>query len=271
MRNRSIPEIDATMAQVASDLEDLREKRAVLVFQYEQKELVLRQRMNKLDQRWIKRRSDRKPHEYTEAMEKVQGKQKLIPSRVIRQQADLCRSFHQLEVLEQDVDHIKDRHRETIRLLHQQIKEIHDQKDELELTYMNKLCTAEGELNEIRDQYSKFMVKQNLAWVEKEESMSFTVNTLDSLDEEDSCEEDFEPVDRSTTIMGGIRTLMWGSSSRKGNNTAAVSTPAPAPAKTPEKRRRACSKAFTPPPPRNNPRVIKTSDRQHMVEVLMSS
>lgn len=126
------------MAQVASDLEDLREKRAVRVFLYEQKELVLRQRMNKLDQRWIMRCGERKAHEYTEAMEKVQGKQKLIPSRVIRQQADLCKAFHQLEVLEQDVDHIKDRHRETIRVLHQQIKEMNEQKDELELTYLNK-------------------------------------------------------------------------------------------------------------------------------------
>jgi hypothetical protein len=266
MRHRSIPEIDATMAQVASDLEDLREKRAVLVFQYEQKELVLRQRMNKLDQRWIKRRGERKPHEYTEAMEKVQGKEKLIPSTVIRQQADLCRAFHQLEVLEQDVDHVKAHLRETIRLLHQQIKEIHDQKDELELTYLNKLCTAEGELNEIRDQHRKCMVKQNLDWAEKEESMSTTVNT-ESLDEEDSGEEDFEPVDRGTRIMGGIRGLMWGTL-RKRNN---VSTPAPASTKTPEKRQRSNCKAFTPPPLPANPRVIKTCDRQRMVELLMGS
>lgn len=262
---RSLEEIENTMAQVASDLEDLRERRAVRVFQYEQKEQVLHQRINKLDQRWIKRRSERKPHEYAEAMEKLQGKEKLIPSRVIRQQADLCRSFHLLEVLEQDVDRIKDQHVEIIIFLHQQIKEMHEEKDKLELDYMNKLCIAEGALNEVRENRGNLMRKQSFDWAEKEES---TLATL----EEDSGEEDFEPVPlERPTIMRGIRTMMWGSFRRNKNAATPLQvSAAPATIKTQEKRRRKPSTAFAPPPPRNNSREMKTCDRQHMVELLMA-
>mmetsp|Transcript_18927 Transcript_18927/g.31331 ORF Transcript_18927/g.31331 Transcript_18927/m.31331 type:complete len:272 (-) Transcript_18927:186-1001(-) len=271
MSNRSIQEIDETMAQVASDLEDLREKRAVMIFQYEQKEDVWHQRINKLDQRWIKRRSERKPHEYVDAMDKLQGKQKLIPSKVIRKQADLCKSFHMMEVLDQEVDRIKDQHGETICLLHEQIKEINDEKDKLELDYLNKLCAAEGELNEVRDQQGKFMRKHNMEWLEKEESMS-AVDTLGTFDE-DSGEEDSVSVSpEGTNIMRGIKTIMWGSFHRIGSHATTTQTSAPTGlANTPEKRRRATSKLFTPPPPRKNSREIKACDRQHMVDWLMAS
>jgi hypothetical protein len=195
---RSIQDLDQAIAQVASDLEDIREKRSVLRLQYGSKEDVLRAQKNKLDQRWIKRRNVAKPHEYAEFMEKMHNKTKLFPGIVVRQQADLCRALHQMEALEQELAGVKDLQVETLRVMYQQMKQLSEEKDRIELEYMNKLCTVEQELDEIRERRNNFISKIGL---EERESMS-TASTADEESEED------EPVEpQRPPVLTGLRSM----------------------------------------------------------------
>lgn len=189
-----IEEIDLSIAQVASDLEDLREKRAVKVFQYDEKEDVIHRKINKLEQRWIKRRSNFKLHDYTEAMEKVNQKERMIPGMVISQQASVCRSLHLIEVLEQDLDRLKDQNVEIIRFVHEQIKLLQEEKDKVELEYLNKLCTKESEVEDLKVKQTKLC--EEMGYELSEKSSACTALTTES-------DDDFEaPVtvdDRLTT------------------------------------------------------------------------
>eukprot|EP00546_Thalassionema_frauenfeldii_P004872 CAMPEP_0178926584 /NCGR_PEP_ID=MMETSP0786-20121207/18629_1 /TAXON_ID=186022 /ORGANISM="Thalassionema frauenfeldii, Strain CCMP 1798" /LENGTH=197 /DNA_ID=CAMNT_0020601753 /DNA_START=9 /DNA_END=599 /DNA_ORIENTATION=- len=181
-----IEEIDLSIAQVASDLEDLREKRAVKVFQYDEKEDVIHRKINKLEQRWIKRRSNFKLHDYTEAMEKVNQKERIIPGMVISQQASVCRSLHLIEALEQDLDRLKDQNVEIIRFVHEQIKLLQEEKDKVELEYLNKLCIKESEVEDIKAKQTKLC--EEMGYELSEKSSACTALTTES-------DDDFEAMD----------------------------------------------------------------------------
>lgn len=261
MPRLSIEEIDEAVAQVASDLEDMREKRAVVRLQNDSKEDILRKKMNKLDQRLIKRRSLLKPHEYTEIMEKLQTKQKLVPGMVIRQQAELVRSLHLLEALEKELDHTKDQQMETYRILNFQIKQMHCETDMMELSLMNKLCIAEQELNTVKEQYTHFM--QKIVGLELQQDSMSTTYSLCTLEDEDEDEEQQQPV-KSPSPRFRLKSMFFRSPQ----------------AKTPEKqsdaasRRRSSSSArqcFTSPPPREQRDIRQLTDRQRMLELLTSS
>lgn len=255
--SRSIEEIEEAVARVASDLEDLREKRAVRLFQYGAKEDILCQEINKLEQRWIKRRPAFKPREYAEAIEKVQGKEQHIPGLVLRQQADLCQKFHLLETMEQEVDRLKDQNAEIIWYLNEQIKEANEENDKCELESMNKLCIAEAELNEVKEKYTCFMQKHGVDCCER--SSLSTVNTISSL--EDEGEEEVQPAttEGTTAIGRGIRSMF-----RLRRNNAPV--PAVPVTPTQSARRRAVSKTFTSPTPRS--KESSSFDRQRIIALV---
>jgi len=179
-KNKSVDKLEVLIAQTASDLEDLREKRAVKLYQYGEKEDIIRLKINRLEQRWIKRRSNFKLRDYTDAMEKINRKRRLVPGMVISQQASVCRSLHLMEVLDQDLDLMKDQHLEIIRLIHEQIKLMQDEKDNMELVYLNKLCTKETECKDLKAKQAKLEDKRQ-EWLEK--ISASTVSTTESYDE----------------------------------------------------------------------------------------
>mmetsp|Transcript_4493 Transcript_4493/g.6483 ORF Transcript_4493/g.6483 Transcript_4493/m.6483 type:complete len:259 (-) Transcript_4493:156-932(-) len=173
--------IDGFIAQVASDLEDLREKRAVKVFQYDEKEDIIHRKINKLEQRWIKRRSNFKLHDYTEAMEKVNQKERLIPGMVINQQSSVCRSLHLMEVLEQDLDRLKDQNAEIIRFTQEQIIRLQEEKGKVEVAYLNKLCSKEAELEDVKEKQTKLF--EGMGYELSEKGSTSTALTTESDDE----------------------------------------------------------------------------------------
>lgn len=260
--SRSVQDLDNAIAQVASDLEDIREKRSVLRLQYGSKEDLLRAEKNKLDQRWIRRRNVAKPHEYVEFMEKMHNKTKLFPGIVVRQQADLCRALHQMEAMEQELAGVKDLQVETLRVMYQQIKQMCDEKDRMELEYMNKLCTAEEELNEIRDRSNKFLSKIGL---EERESMS-TASTADEESEED------EPVEpQRPPVLSGLRSMFSRTpSTNTFGNSRTASSKALGTSRESEltaRRRYPTNQPFVP-PPQLELRHIGLVDRQRMIDLL---
>lgn len=258
---RSIEEIEEAMARASSDLEDLREKRGVRLYQYGAKEDILRQEINKLEQRWIKRRPALKPREYAEAVEKVQGKEQHIPGLVLRQQADLCQKLHLLETMEQEVERLKDQNADIICYLNEQIKEVNEENDKMELQFMNKLCFAEGELNEVKQNYSTFMQKMGLELCERA-SLS-TVNTISSLEDEGEDEVEQAPVETSSAIGRGIRSMFRLRRTAPSPALAAPATP------NPSARRRSVSKTFTSPTPRS--KETQAFDRQRIMQAVATS
>jgi hypothetical protein len=260
-------DVEELMAQTMSDLEDLREKSSVLRLQYAEKEEVIRRKILRLDQQWVIKRSSFKLHEYTDAMEKLQGGKKFVPVRITAKQAELCQKLHTIEVMEQELDRLKDQNVEILRLMSQQIKEQTQNKDQMELDFMNKLCSAEADLDSIKQNRNKHIEKS--ASSDLEEKRSTTTDTSSS--DDSFSEVDEEPLnsdsDRSSSLFGAITSRLGSrfsfrsSSSSSSTKTGSVPVIKGTPTRNPS-----CS--FSLPPPRSL--SIRTCDRRALVDEMTS-
>jgi hypothetical protein len=166
--------IGDSISRVSSELEDERERRAVRLCQYSTIEDDLRRRFLQAEKNYIltsrqlhtdcKRRADitqpvpaseslQSSRYYEQVMDRLQSKTKLFPGIVIRQQADLCRSLHRIELLHKELDHVRDWHMATIRILIQQQKELLEEKQLMEMNFLNKICAAERECKLLHEKF----------------------------------------------------------------------------------------------------------------------
>mmetsp|Transcript_20870 Transcript_20870/g.23841 ORF Transcript_20870/g.23841 Transcript_20870/m.23841 type:complete len:255 (-) Transcript_20870:295-1059(-) len=251
-KTNPLDKVYSLIAQTASDLEDLKEKRAVQLYQYGEKEDIIRIKINKLEQRWIKRRSNFKLRDYTNAMEKINRKRRLVPGMVISQQASVCRSLHLMEVLDQDLDLMKDQHLEIIRLMHEQIKLMQEEKDNMELQYLNKLCNKEKQCKELKAKQAK-LEDLRQEWLEKRSAS--TLSTTGSYDEGE-----VEPQIPNAEIS--LNGNLWSFFMRPQRHEV------PAPPMKIQKRKKSLKTKFTALPPRSS--EIKQCDRKRMVDFITS-
>lgn len=251
----AIEEIDGSIAQAVSDLEDLREKRAVKVFQYDEKEDIIRRKINKLEQRWIKRRSNFKLHDYTEAMEKINQRERLIPGMVISQQASVCRSLHLMEVLEQDLDRLKDQNTEIIRFTHEQIKRLQEDKDKVELEYLNKLCSEEAKLEDLKTKQTKLFEDTGCELLEKD-----STSTALTIESDDETEKEMHTVVKDPLPLRTIRKFFNRSEKQPSLN----------PITAPKDRAKRSSTKTSFAAPLHRCREIKRCDREKMIEYINS-
>lgn len=207
MSNRSfgdLSDLEESISLISSELEDERERRAVRLCQYSAIEDDLRRRYIHaeksyiLTSRHLHTGSTRKTGQqslpnsdclqssryYEQVMDRLQSKTKLFPGIVVRQQADLCRAMHRMELLEKELDHIKDWHVATIRILSQQQKEVLEEKQQMEMSYMNQICAAEQECKLLHDKFEslrewKYNVQEKLQI--PQEPLSTSSTELDDL------------------------------------------------------------------------------------------
>jgi hypothetical protein len=213
MSKRSIgdlSEVEDAISRVSSELEDERERRAVRLCQYSAIEDDLRRRFIHAEKSYILTSrhlytgSNRKTTQqsipnsdslqssryYEQVMDRLQSKTKLFPGIVVRQQADLCRAMHRMELLEKELDHVKDWHVATIRILSQQQKVVLEEKQQMEMNFMNQICATEQECKLLHDKFEslrewKSNVQEKLQIPQEPLSTSSTeLDDLSDVDEE---------------------------------------------------------------------------------------
>jgi hypothetical protein len=136
--------LNENIDQVRSDLEDLRERRRVFQYQYQEMQSGYYKQMTELHRQWTKCKGRINIQLYAKIMEKEFGNTHLIPQKILTQQAHLCRTLHQMEVHEMALKLVDDQNRAMVKFMHKQISTIQEEESNVEMELMNQLCKVDA-------------------------------------------------------------------------------------------------------------------------------
>ena len=132
-------DVDNTLARLRSDLEDLREKRKAARVTQGAVEADLRNKLSKMHNTWqssLLHHEDKnrngKHHQLSLYVQALGDAQRLVPRRVLVQQASLCQTLHRLEWLERQRVQVVAENQRMVGFTQTQIQTIRDAKSRLE-------------------------------------------------------------------------------------------------------------------------------------------